>query len=262
MARFRCPTTTSSFGSAGSATSESNPRRVDRSGRVSKVARMTIRADPTSASSSSRSGKKRKRSTSDEQKKAMIKEALRLDQLRQSMKKRESCFVYVGNIPPTATEAILRNQFRKCGSIEDICIRCSSGAAVLIGQSHPYRTPHDRQYATIMFTRPKAVAKALKLNGLEMHGFKITVCLSAAQLPDMTEIVRWRVNAINERKGVPTRSNPTAYKGLMPSPTERVVQQTDTIQADLSTAGSQAHPPKPLVRNFMFWNMTFPKTVM
>jgi RNA recognition motif-containing protein len=78
-------------------------------------------------------------------------------------------------IPPTATEAILRNQFRKCGSIEDICIRCSSGAAVLIGQSHPYRTPHDRQYATIMFTRPKAVAKALKLNGLEMHGFKIMV---------------------------------------------------------------------------------------
>jgi len=262
MVRFRCPTTTSSFASVGSASSESNPRRADRNGRVSKVAKMTLRADPISASSSSCLGKKRKRSTSDEQKKAMIKEALRLDQLRQSVKKREFCFVYVGNIPPTATEASLRNQFRKCGSIQDICIRCSSGAAVLIGQAHPYRTPHDRQYATIMFTQPKAVAKALKLNGLEMHGFKIMVCLSAAQLPEMTEIIRWRLNAINERKGVPARSNPTGYKGLMPSPTERVVQQNDTIQPDASTADGQAHPPKSLVRNFMFWNMTFPKTVM
>ena len=58
---------------------------------------MTIRADPASTSSS-RSGKKRKRSTSDEQKKAMIREALRLDQLRANVKKRESCFVYVGNV--------------------------------------------------------------------------------------------------------------------------------------------------------------------
>jgi RNA recognition motif-containing protein len=154
---------------------------------------MTIRADP--ASSSSRPTKKRRRSSIDEQKKAMIKEALRLDQLRHNMKKRESCFIYVGNvccchlfsrlcfhlylpsmqIPPTATEAALRLHFRKCGPIEDICIRCSSGAAVLVGQAHPNRTPHDRQYATIVFARPKAVAKALKLNGFDMNGFKIRV---------------------------------------------------------------------------------------
>ncbi|KIM90733.1 hypothetical protein PILCRDRAFT_144582 [Piloderma croceum F 1598] len=256
MARFRCPTASSSFDSASS---ESNPRRVDRNGRVSKVAKMTIRADPTSTSSS-RSGK-RKRSTSDEQKKAMIREALRLDQLRANVKKRESCFVYVGNIPPTVTEAVLRNHFKKCGPIEDICIRCSSGTAVLIGQAHLCRTPRDRQYATIMFNRPKAVAKALKLNGSDIHSFQIRVCLAVAQLPELADIIGWRIDAIKERKGVPRR-NPTGYKGLMPSPTERVVHHNDIIQADASTTSSQTHQPKSFIRNFMFWNMSFPKTII
>jgi len=149
--------------------------------------------------------------------------------------------------------------------MEDICIRCSSGAAVLVGKGHPHRTPHDRQYATIIFTRPKAVAKALKLNGSELHGFKLRVCLSAAQLPELAEIVQWRVSAINERKGVPRRSNSMCYKGLMPSPTERVVHHNDSIQADTSTTSSQTHQthqPKSLFRNFMFWNLSFPKTVM
>jgi RNA recognition motif-containing protein len=83
----------------------------------------------------------------------------------------------LSQIPPTVTEAVLRNHFKKCGPIEDICIRCSSGTAVLIGQAHPCRTPRDRQYATIMFNRPNAVAKALKLNKSEIHSFQIRVRL-------------------------------------------------------------------------------------
>lgn len=46
---------------------------------------------------------------------------------------------------------------------------------MLIGQAHANRTPRDRQYATIVFARSKAVPKALKLNGLEIDGFKISV---------------------------------------------------------------------------------------
>jgi hypothetical protein len=66
--------------------------------RVSKVAKMTLRPDPVPGSSSSG---KRKRSTTDEQKKAMIREARRLDKLRRNMKnanRREPWFVYIGNV--------------------------------------------------------------------------------------------------------------------------------------------------------------------
>jgi hypothetical protein len=52
------------------------------------------------------------------------------------------------------------------------------------------------------------------------------------------------------------------FRGLMPCPTERVVHHKNTIQADAPTTGGQTHQPKSLVRNFMFWNMSFPKTVM
>lgn len=75
-------------------------------------------------------------------------------------------------IPPTTTEAILNNKFRPCGPIEDISIRCTAGAAVMIGHPQPYRTT---RYATIMFTREKALKKALELNGSEIHGVKIIV---------------------------------------------------------------------------------------
>lgn len=153
---------------------------------------MTLRRDPNmSGSSSTHSSTK---SSKRDQKKAMIKEALRLDQLRLNMKKRESSFVYVGNVrelsysscvwgpnsplppqlPPTTIEATLRQHFKSCGIIESITIRCSAGAA-LAGPAHAFTTPHDRQYATILFTRSRAVTKALQLNGSRIQGYKLTV---------------------------------------------------------------------------------------
>lgn len=56
---------------------------------------MTLRVDPNC-----RPGKKskRRRSAADEQRKAIIKEALKLDKLRLSLRKREACFIFVGNV--------------------------------------------------------------------------------------------------------------------------------------------------------------------
>lgn len=158
---------------------------------------MTLRCEPSTSSSSGKvrhaaKSSKRKRSTVDEQKKAMIQEAHRLDKLRLNIKKRESSFVYVGNvrvfisrarqsrltpppqIPPTTTEASLRHQFKSCGPIDNIIIRCSAGAA-LAGQAHAFRTSHDRQYATVLFSRARSVAKALQLNNSDMQGYIIKV---------------------------------------------------------------------------------------
>ena len=87
------------------------------------------------------------------------------------MNSRPTC----SQIPPATTEVILNNIFKPCGAIEDICIRCSAGAAVMTGQINPTRTTRDRQYATIQFTRPRAITKALKLNGTEILGQKIVV---------------------------------------------------------------------------------------
>jgi len=262
MARFRCPTTTESSSSIESI--DPTTRRVDATGRLSKVAKMTLRPDSAPSSNRAVTRSKRKRSTTDDQKKAMIKEAHRLDKLRNNLKKREPHFVFVGNIPPTTTEAILNDKFISCGPIEDICIRCTAGATVLIGQ--PYRTSKDRQYATVMFSRQKSISKALKLNGSEIHGVKIIVCLSAAQLPEVKEITRGRIDAIKERKGVSRKPKAAGYRGLMPVPTEPFIHQHETkAQGDAKTSGA-CEPAKrqaqPLSRNFMFWGMTFAKTVM
>jgi len=178
------------------------------------------------------------------------------------MNKRQR-FVFVGNIPLTTTDAILKNIFKACGSIEETCIRCSAGAAILSGKAHANRTPRDRQYATVKFNRSKAVPKALALNGTKIHGMKIIVCLSAAQLPEVKEIVNWRVEAIKERKGI-RMPKPAGYRGLMPTPTEPIICDQDTqSQTDASTSDEvQNRQALPLVRNFMFWGMTFPKTIM
>lgn len=107
MARFRCPTTTSSFGSVELATSSTQRvgsakvRLFDlnqvgfstdldlRTQRVSKVAKMTIRPNKTS---------KRVRSTTENEKKVTIREARRLEKLRLERKRHVPSFVYVGNV--------------------------------------------------------------------------------------------------------------------------------------------------------------------
>ncbi|KZP32867.1 hypothetical protein FIBSPDRAFT_1036496 [Athelia psychrophila] len=254
MARFRCP-------SASTASIDSTQlRRVDILGRVSKVAKMTLRREPnTSDSSSAHSSTK---SSKRDQKKAMIKEALRLDQLRLNMKKRESSFIYVGNLPPTTTEATLRQHFKSCGIIDSITIRCSAGAA-LAGKAHAFTTPHDRQYATILFARSRSVTKALQLNGTRVQGYQLAVCLSPGELPDLEEIIGFRIRSIQERKGAPRRPQ-TGFRGLMPAPTERVIHGANTQQIvapPVQPAQAQAQPQS-LLRGFMFWNMTFAKTVI
>ena len=52
----------------------------------------------------------------------------------------------------------------------------------------------------------------------------------------------------------------------MPTPTEPMIYgQATKTQADASTSGASEIPKRqapPLVRNFMFWGMTFAKTVI
>ncbi|KAF7977651.1 hypothetical protein HWV62_3076 [Athelia sp. TMB] len=226
--------------------------------RVSKIAKMTLRREP-SASGSSIARSVAKPSKRD-QRKAMIKEALRLDKLRLNMKKRESAFVYVGNISSTTTEANLRHVFKPCGTIECITIRCSAGAA-LAGQVNAFSTPRDRQYATVLFTRSRSVSKALQLDGTFLQGHKITVCLSPGDLPDLADLVGFRIRSIKERKGAvqPVHSG---FRGLMPAPTERIVYNVNKTQVVAPPMPPVQTKPKSLLRNFMFWNMTFSPTVI
>lgn len=79
-------------------------------------------------------------------------------------------------VQPTVTESVLEKLFFKCGPIIRIQIRCSQGRAVTIGQPVPNRQSTDHQYATVEFESTRAVRKALKLNGIVLHGAPLLVC--------------------------------------------------------------------------------------
>lgn len=134
---------------------------------------------------------KRKWHTANEHKKAIIKEAGKLEEFCLNMKKQEVFFIFVGNVwawficncnnhllplqvPPTATEASLCHHFKGCGPIDDVIIWRSTGVP-LAGQVHALCTAHDKQYATILFSRAHSVAKALQLNKTNMEGYDVKV---------------------------------------------------------------------------------------
>lgn len=195
--RFRCP----------SSTPDGDAEPINKPAIDKRLSRMTLsrgKAPENVAGPSKKHQKKtpqnekRKRSGMDATKKREIEMAHRREQIRRQLKKREWSYVFVGNVEPTADECALHNLFIKCGPISRIQIRCSQGRAITIGQAIPahLRTVRDRQYATIEFVNPNSVRKALKLDGTRLHGTQLVVCLTAADLPEVANIVYSRLGRV------------------------------------------------------------------
>jgi len=147
---------------------------------------------------------------------------------RKHLKKRDEwAFVFVGNIKPTVDEGLLYKVFSRCGTIMRIQIRCSRGGAVTIGQPIPDSIHPDRdlQYATIEFLNDYAVKKALRLHGSGLHGTKLVVSVSAADLPEVKDIVHKHLGGTRERQGLsnPWKVKPTGSKPITVQQTELLV---------------------------------------
>jgi len=195
--RFRCPSSSlssdSSFDSLDHSFSDVG-KRLSRltsyeNGKDFKT------AGPSNAKKPSKKedGTKRKRSTVSSAKKYEIEMAKKAVARRKHIKKREWFVVFIGNIKPTVNESILNRLFCHCGTIVRIQIRCSRGAAVTIGRpipEHIHNPARDFQHATIEFLNANAVSSALELNGFKLHGVQLSVVLSAADLPEVKQVVR------------------------------------------------------------------------
>ncbi|KAF8812383.1 hypothetical protein BYT27DRAFT_7087380 [Phlegmacium glaucopus] len=99
--------------------------------------------------------------------------------------------VYVGNLESTITITLLEDFFGHCGQIKQTIIRCSRGQAVMAGLAVPKEVlgPRDRQYASIEFMKPRSARKALACHGMVLNGSQLVVSASAADLPEVRDIV-------------------------------------------------------------------------
>jgi len=171
-------------------------------------------------------------------KKEQIEMSKKKENCRVRIHRHHTTYVYVGNVQPTVTESVLEKLFFKCGKISRIQIRCSQGRAVTIGQPIPNCSSMDRQYATVEFDCTRAVTKALKLNGIVLHGEKLKVCVDPTHLPEVKAIVRKQLQEVRQRH------RPLNLKSLHEEPTER----------DLG-------PSTTFARNVIM-GISFPKTLM
>lgn len=132
-------------------------------------------------------------------------------------------FVYVGNLVSTITTTVLENFFKGCGQIKRTIIRCSRGQAVTAGLAVPKEVlgPRDRQYASIEFMDAQSARKALARHGMVLGGCQLVVSVSAADLPEVQDIVQNRVASMHQRQfgPMPPPIN-TAQRPIIACPTE------------------------------------------
>jgi len=193
-------------------------------------------------------GTKRKRSSVGFAKIKDIRMAKKKAARRNNLRKHEWFFVFVGNIKPTVSEDALRKVFAHCGTVTRIQIRCSRGGAVTIGQVTP-NAALDFQYATVEFLNANAVQNALELNGSTLHGAQLVVSVSAADLPEVKDIVHKHLGGIRERKGLdnPWKVKPAGTKPLTTYQTEL------SVDAHSTQVGADRH---------WMWGISFGKCVM
>jgi RNA recognition motif-containing protein len=190
-------------------------------------------------------GTKRKRSGISFAKIKDIELAKKKAARRRQLKKREWSFVFVGNIKPTVNESVLHQFFASCGTIIRIQIRCSRGGAVTIGViPDNIHADRDFQYATIEFMNTNAVKKALKLNGARLHGTPLVVSVSAADLPEVKDIVHKHLGGVREQNGLPNPWNvkPTGFKPA-------TIYQTELL---LDVASTHVKPDRNRIMGFSF----------
>lgn len=102
---------------------------------------------------------------------------------------------------PNVTEAQLVDAFSHCGTVLRVIIRVSRGTAVSAYFNPATASDSDRCYATVDFKRSSAAIKALDLNGKSLCNLPMVVCLSAADLPEVNEIMsRRRWSATSTKK--------------------------------------------------------------
>lgn len=113
----------------------------------------------------------------------------------QSKRLTDPSYIYVGNLRSGITQERLQFAFTKFGPIKQTLIRVSMGCAVTNVPAQ-VRGPRDRRYATIDFFSPIAARKALVMNGTILDGCQLVVTLSAADLPEVRDMVNQRLSTM------------------------------------------------------------------
>ncbi|KZT72644.1 hypothetical protein DAEQUDRAFT_762918 [Daedalea quercina L-15889] len=122
-----------------------------------------------------------------------------------NLRKRDWRHLYVGNLNRTHTQELLTNFFQKnrCGKVMRVVIRITAGVPASAHSPLP-SSPLDRMYASVEFTDVFAVHRALALNGAFLNGVRITVCLTAAELPEVQDTVKQHMRSKAQPDDRPT----------------------------------------------------------
>ncbi|KAI0824598.1 hypothetical protein BC628DRAFT_1376929 [Trametes gibbosa] len=104
-------------------------------------------------------------------------------------------FVFVGNLSSETNEAELKDYFSRCGPIRRIIMRASGGVCVptatlkggFLGFGGVKPSVH---YATIEFSTGAGARAAIDLDKTEFYGRPIVVSFSAADLPEVSDVVK------------------------------------------------------------------------
>ncbi|KDQ64830.1 hypothetical protein JAAARDRAFT_52760 [Jaapia argillacea MUCL 33604] len=205
---------------------------------------------------------KRKRSGMDFKTKERIRHAKRKEEIKEGIEAlrrvRETAptHVFVGNLHPGVDEVTLDRFFSKrCGEVTAVTIRCTHGIALTTRRPLTPLTPLDESYskplyATINFINPLAARRALRFDGVVLHGWHIVVCNSPIELPDVHEIVRKRM----DRKLAGQNPDHSAAKDLAQQPTELIEERPRPPRAKENLILN-------LARN-IFGGITFPKNII
>ncbi|KAH9844012.1 uncharacterized protein C8Q71DRAFT_730917 [Rhodofomes roseus] len=111
--------------------------------------------------------------------------------LPRNLRKPDWRHLYVGNLNRGITQQMLTDLFQrsKCGTVTRVIIRTTAGVPASAYSNLP-SSPIDRMYASVEFADIFAVRRALALNGAVLNGNRITVCLTAAELPEVKDLVQ------------------------------------------------------------------------
>jgi len=142
-------------------------------------------------------------------------------------------FVYVGNLESRITTSRLESFFGDCGQIKRTIIRCSRGQAVIAGLALPKEVqgPRDRQYASIEFLNSQSARKALACHGMVLDGCELVVSVSAADLPEVQDIVQNHVACMHEKQfGPMAPPRNKTQRPLISQPTEPFTDFRDPRQ--------------------------------
>ncbi|KII94805.1 hypothetical protein PLICRDRAFT_86269 [Plicaturopsis crispa FD-325 SS-3] len=213
MARFRAPSTSTATSSAAASSREPTPVPVARPipGARHRMKQMDQKgkgkAEEGRRSETPEPSRNRRVRSSGAPlpKKKKIEHAKKKQAVKTQFKTREETHVFVGNLPFGISEEQVRRIFSRCGPVVSVTICCGRGTIATAGQVlSGSRARNSQHYAIIVFNGVRCVRRALDLNGKRVGatplcgtlqgGFVPEVCLTAADLPMIQDMVRKFVN--------------------------------------------------------------------